>query len=69
MRQVDPGTGEVREILTLPPDVDVSGLESNGDDLFFCGGGDSGKVRAVRRPKRALAQGGGAETPVDSTSK
>jgi hypothetical protein len=29
----------------------VSGLESNGADLFFCGGASSGKVRAVRRPK------------------
>ena len=30
----------------------VSGLESDGGDRFFCGGGKSGKVRAVRRPKR-----------------
>jgi len=26
-------------------------LESDGADLFYCGGGSSGKVRAVRRPK------------------
>jgi len=31
----------------------VSGLESDGADLFYCGGGGSGKVRAVRRPKAA----------------
>ena len=30
----------------------VSGLESDGADLFYAGGGASGKVRAVRRPKR-----------------
>jgi hypothetical protein len=30
----------------------VSGLESDGGDRFFCGGGGSGKVRVVRRPKR-----------------
>jgi hypothetical protein len=33
----------------------VSGLESDGDDRFFCGGGKSGKIRAVRRPRRASA--------------
>jgi hypothetical protein len=31
--------------------VGVSGLESDGGDQFFCGGGPSGKVRAVRRPR------------------
>jgi hypothetical protein len=35
----------------MPPGVGVSGLESDGGDLFFCGGGRSGKVRTVRRPK------------------
>ena len=52
LRRVDPRTGEVRETLEMPPGVGVSGLESNGRDQFFCGGGPSGKVRAVRRPKR-----------------
>ena len=33
--------------------IGVSGLESDGSQLFYCGGGASGKVRAVRRPKRA----------------
>jgi hypothetical protein len=33
----------------------VSGLESDGGDRFFCGGGKTGKVRAVRRPKRDAA--------------
>jgi predicted Zn-dependent protease len=37
----------------MPPGVGVSGLESDGGDQFFCGGGSSGKVRAVRRPKQS----------------
>src|SRR5271167_3711836 len=57
VRRVDPRTGEVLERLEMPPGVGVSGLESNGRDQFFCGGGRSGKVRAVRRPKRASATG------------
>src|SRR5436189_164048 len=52
LRRVDPRTGEVLERLEMPPGVSVSGLESDGGDQFFCGGGRSGKVRAVRRPKR-----------------
>jgi len=52
LRRVDPGTGEVLESLEMPPGVGVSGLESDGRERFFCGGGKSGKVRAVRRPRR-----------------
>ncbi len=52
LRRIDPQTGEVLEQLDLPTGVFVSGLESNGSDRFFCGGGKSGKVRAVRKPKR-----------------
>ncbi len=51
LRHVDPQTGEVLEQLELPAGVGVSGLESDGHDRFFCGGGDSGKVRVVRRPR------------------
>jgi glutamine cyclotransferase len=51
LRHIDPQTGEVLEKLEMPSGVFVSGLESNGGDQFFCGGGKSGKVRAVRRPK------------------
>jgi glutamine cyclotransferase len=69
LRRVDPRTGEVLERLEMPPGVSVSGLESDRGDLFFCGGGSSGKVRAVRRPKRSAAMGSGSEIPVDSTSK
>jgi len=35
----------------MPAGEGVSGLESDGAELFYCGGGASGKVRAVRRPK------------------
>jgi len=52
VRRIDPDTGEVLESLEMPPGVGVSGLESDGGDRFFCGGGRSGKIRAVRRPKR-----------------
>jgi len=54
LRRIDPRSGEVLERLEMPRGVNVSGLESNGGDLFFCGGGGTGKVRAVRRPKRGL---------------
>ncbi len=69
LRRVDPRTGEVLERLEMPPGVGVSGLESDGGDQFFCGGGSSGKVRAVRRPRRASVAGTGSGTPVDPTSK
>jgi glutamine cyclotransferase len=52
LRRVDPQTGEVLETIEMPPGVSVSGLESDGGDRFFCGGESSGKVRAIRRPKR-----------------
>jgi glutamine cyclotransferase len=52
LRRIDPQTGEVLERVEMPRGVAVSGLESNGSDQFFCGGGSSGKVRAVRRPSR-----------------
>jgi glutamine cyclotransferase len=52
LRRVDPRTGEVLERLEMPAGMGVSGLESDGCDRFFCGGGRSGSVRAVRRPKR-----------------
>jgi glutamine cyclotransferase len=52
IRRVDPRTGEVMERLEMPAGTFVSGLESDGGDRFFCGGGKSGKVRAVRRPRR-----------------
>jgi hypothetical protein len=41
----------VLQQLDMPQGTAVSGLESDGKDRFFCGGGKSGKVRAVRRPR------------------
>src|SRR5438034_2407155 len=51
IRRIDPESGAVLERLEMPRGTVVSGLESDGADLFYCGGGSSGKVRAVRRPK------------------
>ncbi|OOG37075.1 PQQ-binding-like beta-propeller repeat protein [Rhodanobacter sp. C05] len=51
VRHIDPATGEVLESLQMPAGVGVSGLESDGSDRFFCGGGRSGKITAIRRPK------------------
>jgi glutamine cyclotransferase len=51
IRRIDPRTGEVQVCLDLPPGIGVSGLESDGRDRFFCGGGSSGKLRAIRRPR------------------
>lgn len=55
LRRIDPGSGAVLQRLQMPAGSGVSGLESDGADLFYCGGGASGKVRAVRRPKSADA--------------
>ncbi len=51
LRRIDPRTGEVLEQLDMPAGAGVSGLESDGREQFFCGGGPSGKVRTVRRPR------------------
>ena len=52
LRRVDPKTGTVIERIEMPEGGGGSGLESDGKDRFYCGGGPSGKVRAVKRPKR-----------------
>jgi len=69
LRRVDPRTGEVLERIEMPPGVGVSGLESDGGDRFFCGGGSSGLVRSVRRPRRDSAAGNRSKMPVDSASR
>jgi glutamine cyclotransferase len=67
LRRVDPETGKVLEQLGMPPAAGlISGLESDGADQFFCGGGKSGKVRAVRRPKRG---GAGSDSARQTDSK
>jgi glutamine cyclotransferase len=52
LRRIDPGSGAVEESLRMPAGAGISGLESDGADRFFCGGGSSGKLRVVQRPKR-----------------
>ncbi|HTW49566.1 MAG TPA: hypothetical protein VMD92_16545 [Acidobacteriaceae bacterium] len=69
LRRIDPGTGEVFEVLEMPRGANISGLESDGSDRFFCGGQKSGKVRVVRRPRRSDAPGGGAARRSGSRSK
>ena len=51
LRRVDPVTGDVLQTVDMPPGVLVSGLESDGIDRFYCGGGGSGKIRVVQRPE------------------
>jgi glutamine cyclotransferase len=64
LRRVDRRTGEVLEALDMPQGVNVSGLESDGGDRLFCGGGNSGKLRSVRRPKRdTVASNGSPSVP------
>jgi glutamine cyclotransferase len=69
LRRIDPLTGKVLERLEMPPGVNVSGLESDGGDRFFCGGGGSGKVRAVRRPRRGSATDRGSGIPTDPATR
>jgi len=51
VRRIDPQSGEVLERLEMPHGVGVSGLESDGADCFYCGGGKTATVRAIRRPR------------------
>lgn len=52
LRRIDARSGDVQESLAMPAGKFISGLESDGAERFFCGGGPTGIVRAVRRPKR-----------------
>ena len=69
LRRVDPRTGAVGERLEMPPGTGVSGLEADGGDRFLCRGGSSGTVRAVRRPRRVAAAGGGSAPPAGPASR
>jgi glutamine cyclotransferase len=69
LRRVDPHTGKVLEALAMPPGINVSGLESDGRDRFFCGGGGSGKVRVVRRPRQDRAAGRNSKIGPRGTGK
>lgn len=53
LRRLEPRTGEVLESVEMPAGIGVSGLESDGGGRFYCGGGESGKVRAVQRPGKS----------------
>src|SRR5258705_1239195 len=64
LRRIDPRTGEVLESVEMPRGVGISGLESDGHDRFFCGGGMIGRIRSVRRPRRSGTRGSGSEGPV-----
>lgn len=69
VRRIDSHTGEVLEALEMPPGKNISGLESDGADLFFCGGQKSGKVRVVRRPRRSQTAGRAKGKASVSTNK
>lgn len=56
LRRVDPRTSKVLEVVKIPGGVHVSGLEADGSGQFFCGGGDSGKVRVLSRRRRSLGR-------------
>lgn len=56
LRRIDPASGAVLEKLEMPPGVNISGLESDGGERFFCGGGTTGQIRVVRRPAREPAK-------------
>jgi glutamine cyclotransferase len=49
LRHIDPDSGAVLERLQMPRDTGVSGLGADDTGVFYCGGGASGTVRAVRR--------------------
>jgi outer membrane protein assembly factor BamB len=69
VRRIDPEDGKVLERLEMPVGTGVSGLESDGADRFFCGGGNSGKVRAIRRPRRVDAVSSHQRTYADTLGR
>jgi sugar lactone lactonase YvrE len=56
LTRADPRDGTVLDALALPDGTYVTGLEYDGRDTFYCGGGRSGKIRAVQRPQRPKAR-------------
>ena len=64
LRRIDPAIGQkFWSRSRCRPEWPCRGSSSDGADQFFCGGGSSGKVRAVRRPRR------GAKSPRNSATK
>ncbi|KGD88111.1 glutamine cyclotransferase [Achromobacter sp. RTa] len=68
LRQLDERTGEVLQSMEMPAGAGVSGLESDGAACFFCGGGESGKVRAVRRPAQEAGDAPAGKMPAESSA-
>ena len=68
LRQVDARTGDVLQSVEMPAGMGVSGLESDGAGRFFCGGGDSGKLRAVRRPAQEAGVAPVRNMPAESSA-
>ncbi len=62
IRHIDPETGEVLERLEMPEGKGVAGLEADAGERFFCGGGSSGTVSVVRRPRGGSGGEGGIRT-------
>lgn len=55
LRRVEPASGAVLEKAELPEGFSISGLEADGAGRFYCGGGGSGKVLAIARPRARSA--------------
>lgn len=53
LRRIDPESGAELASVSLPHGQSVTGLESDGKELFFCGGGARGTVRALKKPRAA----------------
>ncbi len=51
IRRINPKTGKVLERMEMPAGVTVSGMETDGKGVFYCGGNTSGKLRVVRKAK------------------
>jgi len=58
LRHIDAHSGAVLERLDMPAGVGISGLESDGAGLFYCGGGGSGMLRVVQHPAVNAGNGG-----------
>lgn len=48
LARLDPANGREMDVLDMPG-KSVSGVESDGGGLFYCGGGNSGLIRVVKR--------------------
>lgn len=51
IRRINPDNGKVLERIEMPAGVMISGLETDGDGTFYCGGASTGKLRIARKSK------------------